>query len=544
MTQHALRSACLRVATLLVAATTSVAAQTTYTVPGTHATIQAALDAAVDGDTVLVGPGTYAESLTLTSKTITLESSAGAASTIVDSTGVGPRTLLVSASPSAAAVVRGFTFTGGTISGIEVSIGSTTFEDCVVTGNTATYGGGVHAAAVATPTFIGCTIRENEGSVDGGGVFGPATLIDTLVASNTSAFGGGAYLIASAVGCTFQGNHAFTRGGGAFGPPDAYSHCTFVDNFTNGDGGGLAYFQVLGPEFIPIRDLVFIGNHATGRGGAIFREVIYDMAEFFDIHQVLERSVFRVNTSTGGLDAIDSIGGIVNPFATNPFEVTQCTFSGDTLAAGAFTTLTVNSSIFYNQPGPIAGGSSVTVSYSMVQGGWPGIGNTATNPMFVDTANHDLHLQPGSVCINAGDPGLPLDADGSRADMGALPYVPWSDVEGTALSGNSAPTAHANGPLEGGTTTLLGFEGATAASTAYLVLGFSELSAPFKLGVLVPFPDLVVPVPVPGTGALDLTFPWPGGVPAGAQIWLQWWFTDVGAPAGFASTQGIVGTTP
>jgi hypothetical protein len=36
----------------------------------------------------------------------------------------------------------------------------------------------------------------------------------------------------------------------------------------------------------------------------------------------------------------------------------------------------------------------------------------------------DVHLGPLSVCIDAGDPSSPLDPDGSRADIGALPYDP------------------------------------------------------------------------------------------------------------------------
>ncbi|HUU93268.1 MAG TPA: hypothetical protein VM238_18895, partial [Phycisphaerae bacterium] len=49
---------------------------------------------------------------------------------------------------------------------------------------------------------------------------------------------------------------------------------------------------------------------------------------------------------------------------------------------------------------------------------WAGTGNLQLDAMFVNPALHDYHLQPGSPCIDAGDPADPTDPDGSRTDMG------------------------------------------------------------------------------------------------------------------------------
>lgn len=49
-------------------------------------------------------------------------------------------------------------------------------------------------------------------------------------------------------------------------------------------------------------------------------------------------------------------------------------------------------------------------------------GNLFVDPGFTATASGDFRLVPSSQCIDAGDPQSPLDADGSRADMGAYPY--------------------------------------------------------------------------------------------------------------------------
>jgi hypothetical protein len=46
-------------------------------------------------------------------------------------------------------------------------------------------------------------------------------------------------------------------------------------------------------------------------------------------------------------------------------------------------------------------------------------GNISSDPMYSNLFEGDYRLQPGSPCIDAGDPQSPDDPDGSRADMGA-----------------------------------------------------------------------------------------------------------------------------
>ena len=87
-------------------------------------------------------------------------------------------------------------------------------------------------------------------------------------------------------------------------------------------------------------------------------------------------------------------------------------------------------------------------------------------------------------------------------------------------------------------------DGAPGAA-AWFIFGLSELSLPFKGGVLVPNPLLVLPAPpISGQGVSSLAATWPSGVPSGIQLWVQCWIADASGPAGFTASNAVMGTTP
>lgn len=55
-------------------------------------------------------------------------------------------------------------------------------------------------------------------------------------------------------------------------------------------------------------------------------------------------------------------------------------------------------------------------------------GNISEDPMFVDTAGGDYHLRAGSPCIDAGDPSMPWDPDGTPPDIGCF-YFDQTAIE-------------------------------------------------------------------------------------------------------------------
>ncbi len=157
-----------------------------------------------------------------------------------------------------------------------------------------------------------------------------------------------------------------------------------------------------------------------------------------------------------------------------------------------------------------------------------------------------------------------LDGDG-RADLaagalgeenGGLPgsgslrilflnASPWSPA-GEGLAGAfGVPLLEASGMLAGGDPVVFTLNSAKPFAVGTLVVGLSELSAPFKGGSLFPFPDfLITPIVVGPFGTVEVGSLWPIGVPPGLTTHYQYWISDTAGPVGFSASNAISGTTP
>ena len=101
-----------------------------------------------------------------------------------------------------------------------------------------------------------------------------------------------------------------------------------------------------------------------------------------------------------------------------------------------------------------------------------------------------------------------------------------------------------SGTLIASSTVNVALSGAATNSTAWFVLGLTQLDAPFKGGVMVPDVNVLAPFPTGGAGAVNFSFGWPTGVPAGFPFWTQFWVQDAGGPKGFAASNAVKGTAP
>jgi len=83
-----------------------------------------------------------------------------------------------------------------------------------------------------------------------------------------------------------------------------------------------------------------------------------------------------------------------------------------------------SNSILYGNDFDSVGPAYYSVFGSIYLGLGGGPHSITASPQCFDFVGHDFHLRPASPCIDAGDPNSPLDPDGTRADIGPIPFDP------------------------------------------------------------------------------------------------------------------------
>ena len=186
-----------------------------YTNWATAATnIQDAVDATVVGDEVLVTNGTYATGNRVVygwmtyrvyvDKPLALRSVDGPRATVIDGGSAVGCVYLTNG-----ATLFGFTLTNGVADygGVYCRSASVVLSNCVLTGNSAQWGGGVYGG-----TLNNCTLTGNSAAYGGGALY--CTLNNCTLTRNSADYGGGAYG-SRLNNCTLTGNSASDGGGGA-----------------------------------------------------------------------------------------------------------------------------------------------------------------------------------------------------------------------------------------------------------------------------------------------------------------------------------------
>jgi predicted outer membrane repeat protein len=211
----------------------------------------------------------------------------------------------------------------------------------------------------------------------------------------------------------FIDNRAGDSFGGAIYSEDYSVHC-FNVNFeanTAGDGGAIYAGSALSISDSMFRDNSISDVYGSSNGGAILCGTA-----------VIRGSIFSGNEASNDHAAGGAIYGSASTQVYSSTFIDNSSMDMGGSDGGAVFNAQCQNSVFWNNgPNPISGNS--IISYSLVQYPQPGTGNVSTDPRFWGPA--DVHLRPGSPAINAGNPASPLDPDGSRADMGALPFDPW-----------------------------------------------------------------------------------------------------------------------
>ncbi len=234
----------------------------------------------------------------------------------------------------------------------------------------------------------------------------PNTILDGFTITNgASRRAGGMYISdgdMTVKNCDFTNNTAHSGGGMAITGSDVIiTNCSFSNNLANlssNQSGGGGAMKITNSDVI-ITNCSFSNNLANpGDGGAILIR---------SGSQIITNSTFSNNIANG----FNGGGGIY-------------IYNGSQLIT--------NCILWNNTPDQISGGSPL-VNYSDIEGGYVGIGNILTDPLFASAS--DLHPQTGSQCIDAGsnsavDPSITTDLDG-------LPR--FADDPGTLDTGIGTP---------------------------------------------------------------------------------------------------------
>lgn len=317
-------------------------------------------------------------------------------------------------------LLDGFTVSGGNAGGsgssacgggIFISAGKPQLRHCIFSGNYARTGGGIYNTG--NPTLIQCEFVKNRAfnatgsSGVGGGLYnlGSIQLTECTFRENNSYNGGGVYncTYMNLHKCVFTGNSVDPNGSGgglnASGSSRlALEGCIFRANYGGYSGGAMSLCNVMN---LSLLNCEFHGNRARAGGAILFG---------YGNNVIINNCSFSENRGYYG-GAIDNIGG------TN-IVLSHCSFANNgfnhhsTKGGGIFAELnsstTLNNCIFWGnhieqlrqKEGMMA------VTYSCVQGGWPGVGNIDVDPRFVSAAAGDLRLGAGSPCIDAGNNAL------------------------------------------------------------------------------------------------------------------------------------------
>ncbi len=297
-------------------------------------------------------------------------------------------------------------------------------------------GGGIFGAPDVT--IVDSTIAECDANIGGGGFHGSGELLRCVIRGNRGQLGGGLHItgttrVRESLIVANQGESqsgTYHEGGGVYGPATLMS-CEITGNFSWGNGGGIFGATALdcliwnNQALVPDRGFQAFGGGAMD--SVLVRCRVYQ-------NSVLDLLQDGSGTWGGGAygsdlrycevfsnDAEFGGGGASCRLESTTVVGNDAGIAGDGLHGGS----TVRNSIVWgNHLEAIADpGGGLAVLYSDVQGGWPGLGNIAQDPLFWCVSIDDYFLTSDSPCINTGDPGA-MDPDGSPKDMGARPYDP------------------------------------------------------------------------------------------------------------------------
>jgi hypothetical protein len=384
--------------------------------------IQDAVDAAGAGDEIVVTNGTYAPVTVNTP--LTLQSLNGPEVTAINGGGTAQCVYLATN-----AVLVGFTLTNGAVYGMGPDVGGGVYcestnavlTNCVLSGNSASGGGGVYGGTLNNCALTGNSAygfwrgfyQYNPGA--GGGAYSCTLNNCTLTSNNSTDEGGGAYSC-TLNNCTLTSNNSTDEGGGA-------DNCTLNNCALTGNSaweGGGAYGGTL-------NDCTLTGNSASGGGGAV--------------DSTLNNCALMANTANGYYNDfgryVGGVGGGAYSDSYGHCTLNNCTLTGNSAYAGeggGAYSCTLDNCIAYFNSAPVDSNydSSSTLNYCCTTPmPTSGLGNISADPQLASAS----HLSAQSPCIGAGSATYASGTDIDGEAWANPPSIGCDEYHGGAVTG-------------------------------------------------------------------------------------------------------------
>ena len=177
------------------------------------------------------------------------------------------------------------------------------------------------------------------------------------------------------------------------------SNLIIQDNTSEHYGGGLMIFSATAS----VTDVIVTGNNCY-RNDSYGGGMIINNSE-----ATLTNVTVTDNTASsgGGIFILDTDATLINLTVSG----NTATAFGGGLLVGANTNPTLTNSIIWgNNPNQIQGFGTPTITYSDIQGGWNGIGNIDSDPLFCNPDSSDFTLTENSPCAGTGENGANMGA--------------------------------------------------------------------------------------------------------------------------------------